>query len=180
MSEWENITFIKSFPDRSAIGGWSGFACFYGNIWNNSTWFSLTHIWIRWSSSPFGACSLRVMFPRVDYPDALLPTEAVRASLSMKLKASRCNGGLKLSIDLSLELIHLALWRLTIWQRSSFLRFPCWFLLTLKHSGSFPCGKNQNNIWSAWKLSSALRGPLYFVLNFMQKAITCPIRLKLL
>ena len=93
----------------------------------------------RWSITLAGVCFLRIQCPLVGCHDALSPTEVVQLDvlLSLVLGVWHCNKDLNVSVDLSLELFHLFLWRLTIWQYSMFLTFLGCLLSTLKHLEGF-------------------------------------------
>ena len=71
----------------------------------------LTHFLIRWPSTLFGACFLRIMCPLVGCHDALSPTEVAGLDVLMSiiLDVLRCNRDLNVSVKLSLELLHLLL-----------------------------------------------------------------------
>ena len=115
--------------------GWRFCVC----IWYIWKWFSYMHFLIRWSITLAGVCFLRIQCPRVGCHDALSPTEVVQLDvlLSLVLGVWHCNKDLNVSVDLSLELFHLFLWRLTIWQYSMFLTFLGCLLSTLKHLEGF-------------------------------------------
>ena len=117
---------------RYAMGGW---------IWLAFLCLHLIHLdliflklfSIRWSSTLVGACFSHILCPRMGYHDALFQTEVaevvhVDVLLSIVLDVRHCNRDLNVSVDLSLELFHLLLWRVIIWQRLMFWRFPCCLL----------------------------------------------------
>ena len=123
---------------------------FCADIWQISTWPSLTHFLIRWSTTFVAACFWRILWPRVGRLDVLSLTVVVRLEvlLAVKMDVLNCNQDSNFSFDLSHKLFNLLLWRATIGQFSVLLRFFCCFYWI----------PNQNKICSARWTSSALRG----------------------
>ena len=80
--------------------GWRFCDC----IWYISTWFSLIHFLLQWSSTPFQARFPHILCPHVVCHDVLSPTEVVQLDVLVltKLGVLLCNQGLNASVGLSL------------------------------------------------------------------------------
>ena len=112
---------------------------FCSDIWNISTWFSLTHFLIQWSTTVVGEYFSCALLFRVDYHKVISLTEFILLGvlLSIIWAVFRCNQNLNVSVDFSLEIFHLLLWRVTIWQCSWCLSFHCYLLSISEVWGSF-------------------------------------------
>ena len=141
--------------------GWRFCVCiWYIWIW---TWFSLMFFLILWFSTLVGACLLRIPCPHVGYHDVLSPIEVVQLDLlqSIVLDVWHCIRYLNVSVDLSLKLFHLPLWRVTIWQCSRFLVFAIKYLLLFAIEDFFAVCYRLGNIREA------------FILNKLKQNLAC-------
>ena len=132
LSEWG---LSSRFRGKSAIGGWNRLAFLCRHL----THLDLTFFKAFLNLIILHSCWIKLItysLPSCIFHEALSSTELVQLDnlLSIILDAWRFSQDLK-AADLSFEVFHPLLWRVTTWRCSIILRFICYLLWTSKHLG---------------------------------------------
>ena len=141
--------FVKSLFGRSAIGGRTGLAFLFLHLIHLVLIFITGFLnpmiyYCCWSKFfPYSVPLCR--FSRCAFSNRIVTLDLLR---SIVLDALRCNRDSNASVDLSLKMLHFPLWRLTIWQSSSFWSFVAtYFWLLWNIRGALVMSQSNRNLF---------------------------------